>query len=62
MHLAEAALQMGDGISHLEALLRRQLVDAVGRVLGPDDLAQYMRWHLARLLKARLYLLDRCLF
>lgn len=53
MHLADAATQLGDGLCHLESLLRKQLVSAIGKVVGPEDFAEYMRFHLKKLLKVR---------
>ena len=40
-----------DGLDYVEAMLRDQLVAAVGRVVGPADFDAYMRFHARRLFR-----------
>ena len=47
----EVAQAAYDGASNAEAMLRDQLTAAVGKVVGPRDFADYMRYHNRRLFR-----------
>ncbi len=49
LHLHALAVQLTDGLNHIEELLRMQLVAAIGREVDSDDFEAYMRFHNARL-------------
>lgn len=50
-YLRRVAVHMGDGLAYTEALLRKQLVAAVGKVVRPRDFGEYMAFHNRRLLR-----------
>ena len=44
-HLGEVCAQYAQGVAHLEAMLRRQLVAALGKEVTPADFDKYMVYH-----------------
>ena len=44
-HLGEVCAQYAQGVGHLEAMLRRQLVAALGKEVTPADFDKYMVYH-----------------
>eukprot|EP00981_Chlorochromonas_danica_P011349 scaffold3916_cov219-Ochromonas_danica.AAC.1 len=48
-HLADLSLQLQEGLDYIEFMLRRQLIAAIGRELGPADFANYMNFHYRKL-------------
>ena len=44
-HLGEVCAQYAQGVHHLEAMLRRQLVAALGKEVTPADFDKYMIYH-----------------
>eukprot|EP01033_Poteriospumella_lacustris_P015889 gene15890-11374_t len=50
-HLQAMAEQYAAAVSAVEAMVRRQLVRAIGRELSPGDFAAYMRFHNRRLFR-----------
>ena len=51
MHAREVCRDLADGVDHIEAMLREQLIAAIGKEVGPSDFADYMTWHHRRLFR-----------
>ena len=51
MHMTQLNLALSDGLQHLEDLLRRQLIAAVGKVLSALDFVNFMDFHNEHLFK-----------
>ena len=50
-HAREVCAHLGDGVNHIEAMLRQQLVAAIGKEVGPSEFADYMTWHHRKLFR-----------
>eukprot|EP00658_Telonema_sp_P-2_P009552 TRINITY_DN13566_c0_g1_i4.p1 TRINITY_DN13566_c0_g1~~TRINITY_DN13566_c0_g1_i4.p1 ORF type:complete len:521 (+),score=108.87 TRINITY_DN13566_c0_g1_i4:147-1709(+) len=45
LHMAAAHRQYCESIEYIESMLRAQLIQAIGKVVTPDDFEEYMRFH-----------------
>eukprot|EP01125_Pyxidicula_operculata_P009141 TRINITY_DN302_c1_g1_i1.p1 TRINITY_DN302_c1_g1~~TRINITY_DN302_c1_g1_i1.p1 ORF type:complete len:995 (+),score=364.51 TRINITY_DN302_c1_g1_i1:284-3268(+) len=50
-HMASIGQHYADGVQYIEELLRKQLIDAIGKEVSPVDLTNYMIFHNRRLFK-----------
>jgi len=50
-HLDDCCSQLSQGVDYIEAMLKKQLLDAVGRLVTPADFQRYMDFHGQRLFK-----------
>ena len=48
-HCCAVCWQLEAAIDYIEAMLRRQLIAAIGKAVQPDDFAEYMRFHCRKL-------------
>jgi hypothetical protein len=53
IHVARICLQYAAGVDSIEAMLRAQLIAAVGKELTPSHFAEYMEFHHRKLMKPR---------
>jgi len=51
-HAAEIFQRFVDGVQMIEEMLRKQLIQAVGKVVKPSDFAEYMNFHYRKLFKS----------
>lgn len=51
LHVRQVCQHYANGVQHIEELLRRQLITAIGKELTPVDFADYMDFHCRKLLK-----------
>ena len=40
------------GVDYIENMLRKQLVSAIGKIVGPVDFTNYMRYHMRKVFRA----------
>lgn len=50
-HAREVCGHYGSSVDHVEAMLRQQLIAAIGKEVGPSDFADYMTWHHRKLFR-----------
>lgn len=53
LHLKNLSQCYHDGVEYVEDMLRKQLINAIGKEVGPVDFAQYMEFHNRRLFKLK---------
>ncbi|MCS6901257.1 MAG: hypothetical protein RMJ98_16530, partial [Myxococcales bacterium] len=51
LHLIEVAQHHADGVDYIEAMLRNQLIAAIGKELTPADFSAYMNFHQRKLFR-----------
>ncbi|MDP2343551.1 MAG: hypothetical protein Q8O67_21510 [Deltaproteobacteria bacterium] len=51
LHVADVCQRYADGVNHIEAMLRDQLIAAIGKQLTPADFTAYMDFHHKKLFK-----------
>eukprot|EP00005_Dracoamoeba_jomungandri_P005971 CAMPEP_0174261322 /NCGR_PEP_ID=MMETSP0439-20130205/11360_1 /TAXON_ID=0 /ORGANISM="Stereomyxa ramosa, Strain Chinc5" /LENGTH=952 /DNA_ID=CAMNT_0015345777 /DNA_START=53 /DNA_END=2911 /DNA_ORIENTATION=+ len=51
LHARTCSQHFSDGINYIESMLRKQLVSAIGKEVGPKDFAEYMRYHQRKVFK-----------
>ncbi len=49
LHIAEVCQRYADGVNHIEAMLRDQLIAAIGKQLTPADFSAYIDFHARKL-------------
>mmetsp|Transcript_26532 Transcript_26532/g.66759 ORF Transcript_26532/g.66759 Transcript_26532/m.66759 type:complete len:929 (-) Transcript_26532:58-2844(-) len=49
LHVRQVCQQYADGVDYIEDMLRKQLIAAIGKVVGPVEFANYMEYHYRKL-------------
>lgn len=52
-HLSKNAANLADAVEGVEGMLRAQLIGAIGKVIGPVEFANYMRFHNRKVFKEK---------
>ncbi|MFO0547088.1 MAG: hypothetical protein U0271_01805 [Polyangiaceae bacterium] len=51
LHARQICQDYADGVGHVEDLLRKQLIAAIGKIVTPDELSAYMDFHHRKLVR-----------